>query len=368
MAYPTGQLVVDLRAIADNWKIVQSHLKPNTLCGAVVKANAYGLGVERIAPRIYDQGCRHFYVSNLKEAIQLRSLIGLDAKVYVLMGCIEGSESTFVAKSLAPVIVSMDMFWRWAKFLERIGKSSESVLKINTGMTRLGIQEEEFLKLLDTPKNLETASVSSLMSHLACADEPSHELNAQQIDRFDNLLMKSKNAGFDFGATLANSAGVFLGIKAHYDLVRPGIALYGGNAGLSPNPFKPVVKLNLPIIQVRDVKAGESIGYGATCSFETDRRVAVVSGGYADGIFRSLSNTGWGFLGDRRVPIVGRVSMDSTLFDVTKVDLKELSRPGVSIEILGNNILIDDLAQAAGTIGYEIITSIGARYERCYIE
>ena len=368
MAYPTGQLVVDLRAVADNWKIIQSHLEADVECGAVVKANAYGLGVERIAPKIYVAGCRHFYVANLKEALQLRSLIGLDANAYVLSGCIQGAESTFVERNLIPVIVSMSMFERWSLFASRLGIAPQAVLKVNTGMGRLGIDISEFESLLTDPDQIAHAGINMVMSHFACADEPEHTLNRLQIERFNHLLLQAREAGLKLKATLANSAGVYLGKSAHFDIVRPGIALYGGNPGLKTNPFHRVVSLSLPIIQLRSLLAGEFVGYGATRAFDSKRQIAVVSGGYADGILRSLSNRGWGVVGGVKVPIVGRVSMDSTIFDVTDAPTDVLADPGAAIEILGENISIDDMAQAAGTLGYEVITSLGARYQRCYME
>lgn len=365
MAYPTGELSVDLRAIADNWQIIQKQLNPKTQCGAVVKANAYGLGVDRVAPKLYATGCREFFVSNLKEASQLKSLISADAKIFVLTGCNAGAEEAFIRNKFIPVIISIEMLERWASHASK-HSDAESVLKINSGMGRLGIESLEFEKLVEHKTLLEEASVRYLMSHFACADEPGHALNNTQMYRFEKYLAELEHVGLDVKATLSNSAGVFLSERAHHDIVRPGIALYGGNPGQPENPMRPVVSLHLPILQVRELPAGEFVGYGATLKFEEDRFLAVVSGGYADGLLRSLSNKGWGFLNGRKVPIVGRVSMDSTIFDITEVVQESGLPESSSIELLGSNVSVDDLAKAADTISYEILTSLGSRYQRAY--
>ncbi|MFL0801892.1 MAG: alanine racemase [Agarilytica sp.] len=367
MAYPTGELAVDLHAITENWRYIKSRVSNDVSCGAVVKANAYGLGVDRIAPTIYRAGCRDFFVSNLKEAQQLKSLIGPDADIFVLTGCNPGAEHEFIKRGFVPVIVSFDMLLRWAS-VAKSHPAARAVLKVNTGMGRLGIELSEFERVLQDDTLFEQAKIRFLMSHFACADESSHPLNKKQIQRFKQLQQQLAEKEFQVRYTLANSAGVFIGESVHWDIVRPGIALYGGNPGQKSNPMKPVVGLNLPIIQVRHLPVGECVGYGATQCFDSERYIAVVSGGYADGILRSLGGRGWGYLAGCKVPIVGRISMDSTLFDVTEVVNKSALNSAATIEILGNNISIDDMACAASTISYEILTSLGARYQRCYIE
>ncbi|MFL0809969.1 MAG: alanine racemase [Agarilytica sp.] len=365
MAYPTGELSVDLHAIAENWQIIKNQLKPDTQCGAVVKANAYGLGVDRIAPKLYATGCRDFFVSNFKEAQQLKALIGSEAKIFVLTGCNAGAEEAFIRNQFIPVLVSVEMLERWAAYAEK-SSNAEAALKINTGMGRLGLEPLEFEKLVEHKVILEQAKIQYLMSHFACADEPGHSLNNTQMYRFEKYLEVLKHIGIEVQATLANSAGVFLSLRAHHDIVRPGIALYGGNPGQPQNPMRPVVSLKLPVIQVRHLPAGEFVGYGATLKFDEDRYLAVVSGGYADGLLRSLSGKGWGFLLGCKVPIVGRVSMDSTIFDITEVVQNNGIPKAASIELLGANVTIDDMGQAAGTISYEVLTSLGSRYQRAY--
>ncbi len=367
MAYPTGELSVDLRAIADNWRFIKKQVQPEVACGAVVKANAYGLGVDRIAPKIYRAGCRDFFVSNFKEAMQLKALIGSDAQIFVLTGCSPGAENDFVARGFIPVLVSLEMLRRWAAAVQG-DPAASAVLKVNTGMGRLGIEMAEFEQVIKEKDVLVQARIECVMSHFSCADEAAHPLNEQQITRFAYLKQALSTIGLDVKGSLSNSAGVFLGERAHHETVRPGIALYGGNPGLPDNPMHPVVGLRLPIIQVRKLPAGECVGYGATKCFDGERFIATVSGGYADGIMRSLSNRGWGVVQGHRVPIVGRVSMDSTLFDVTEVVKQGGLAAGASIEILGANVSVDDLAAAAATISYEILTSFGSRYQRCYLD
>jgi len=367
MAYPTGELSVDLRAIAENWRLINKQLKDGIECGAVVKANAYGLGVDRIAPKIYGAGCRSFFVANFKEATQLQSLVGLDAKVFVLSGCIAGAESAFIQRGVIPVLVSYPMLLRWAAVAKR-HPGAQAVLKVNSGMGRLGLEMNEFDNLLRAPELVKQAKIEYLMSHLACADDRHHPLNKKQIERFDSMRSQLADIGVVVKTTLSNSAGIFLGEQAHCDVVRPGIALYGGNPGLEKNPMHPVVGLSLPVIQVRVLPPGESIGYGATKKYSDERAIAIASGGYADGIMRSLSNRGWGFYGGKKVPIVGRISMDSTMFDVTDVIVDHGINEGDAIELLGDNVSIDQLAEAAGTISYEMLTSFGSRYQRCYLE
>ncbi len=367
MAYPTGELTVDLHAIAENWRYMKSQVSGEVSCGAVVKANAYGLGVDRIAPKLYRAGCRDYFVSNLKEAQQLKSLVGPDADIFVLTGCSPGAEREFIKRGFIPVIVSFDMLLRWAS-VAKSNPAARAVLKVNTGMGRLGIELSEFEQALNEEDLFEQAKIHFLMSHFACADESGHPLNEKQIQRFEKLKRQLEDKNIQVRYTLANSAGVFIGQSVHWDIVRPGIALYGGNPGQKSNPMKSVVGLNLPVIQVRHLPVGECVGYGATQCFDSERYIAVVSGGYADGILRSLGNHGWGYLAGCKVPIVGRISMDSTLFDVTEVIEKDALSSAATIEILGNNISIDDMASAGSTISYEILTSLGARYQRCYIE
>lgn len=373
MAYPTGELSISLHAIVQNWRSIQKFLSVDTVCGAVVKANAYGLGVERIAPVLYEAGCRQFFVANLKEAIQLQSLVGRDVEIFVLSGCIAGAEEEFILRKFIPVIVSIEMLGRWHSVLKKQALLNrvdlvQTAVKVNTGMGRLGCAPDELSALLDSSNILQEINITWLMSHLACADESSHPLNGIQLQRFSEIKNQFYKKDIPVRCSFANSDGVFLGEGYHQNLVRPGIALYGGGSHTEDAGLLHVVDLHLPIIQLHKVAPGECVGYGASRCFDKERIVAVVAGGYADGIMRSLGNSGYGWVRGCKVPIVGRISMDSTIFDVTDVENGEMLKPGDGIELLGGHISINELAQACGTIGYEIITAFGARYQRSYLD
>lgn len=281
------------------------------------------------------------------------------------------------------------MFERWALYLEALQEVDRysavdvgCIVKINTGMTRFGLDLSEFESLIDNPQKLSRVGLRFLMSHLACADEPDHPLNAHQLECFSDALARLNAKFFIAGAspvkaTLCNSSGVFLSDRAHYAMVRPGIALYGGNpTPYRDNPMSPVVELELPILQIRVSAEGELIGYGATCQLGGERTLAVVAGGYADGIFRRLGNACFGQVTKKspsgvkkkvRVPMVGRVSMDTCVFDITDAVGNIDISVGDAIELIGESLGIDEQAAAAGTIGYEILTSLGGRYDRKYI-
>lgn len=376
MAYQTGILWVNLLAIADNWLKLKKSVGSSVDCGAVVKASAYGLGVERVAPKLYHVGCRHFFVANFKEGVQLQSLVGLDTAIYVLSGCIAGTEKEFVSRGLIPVIVSREMLERWllikgeesddAVFLDSLSEA-RCILKVDTGMGRLGLAEADFNYYLENASLLKEAGVDILMSHLACADEPAHPLNAIQIERFGKMLSDLQAKLPNIKGSLANSAGMTQLVGAAFDLVRPGIGLYGDSSVTGQCRVMPVVELSLPIIQLRDLPVGQSVGYGATVKFDQERKLAVVAGGYADGIFRSLGNHGFGWLRGCLVPIVGRISMDSTVFDITNVPTVDEVAVGEGIELLGAHVSVAGLAEAAGTVSYEVLTALGERYQRCYL-
>src|SRR5690606_17954899 len=241
-------------------------------------------------------------------------------------------------------------------------------LKLNTGMNRLGIEISDFEALLEQPYILREAGMRWLMSHLACADTPRHTLNSIQLKRFTEMVARIRHEFPDVKASLANSPGIFLSGNTHFDLVRPGIALYGGSPLVDRSiVMKPVVSLHLPVLQVRTLQQGEAVGYGADYIASEPRIVAVVAGGYADGILRSWAASGRGWFNDY-LPVLGRISMDSTIFDITHLSPEQRPAEGEEIEILGEHLTLDDMAQAAGTISYEIITRLGDRLEKRYIE
>ena len=374
-----ASLTVDLSAITHNWQVITEHAGADVLCGVVVKANAYGLGVSPVATALSHVGCRHFFVAHIIEGIELRSLLGANVSIYVLLGFADGEEPLCAKYDLIPIISSVAMFERWLEFAvvnsARGGASKlRAGIKVNTGMTRLGLDVPELQSLMSfRAKCLHDAGVELVMSHLACADDEPHPLNQKQIHLFQSVVSawQSTPSLPKFKFSLTNSAGVLLHRSSHFDLVRPGIALYGGDVGGGQTVFggalKHVVNLMLPIMQLRHVSAGETVGYGATFLCETDRVVAVVAGGYADGLFRFLGNNAWGYLNGVRVPLIGRVSMDSCMFDVSEVYSEDLHLETLSIEILGDFISINELASRCGTVGYEILTSLGTRFQRSYV-
>lgn len=356
-SYPI--LKIDLAALANNYRLLQRQA-PGARVGAVVKANAYGLGAETVASALYLEGCRDFFVSSTEEGVALRPLLP-QAQLFVLQGVEPGDEVHCQASALTPVLISAAMAKRYLSQMP----NSAFALKVNTGMNRLGLEPAEFLSLLPS---LAPGACRLLMSHLACADEPGHPLNAQQLQQFEYLAEIARAAMPNVQLSLANSAGIFLGASYHFDVLRPGAALYGINPGnLASGVLAPVAQLLLQVIQTRTLAAGSQVGYGATYFAERDTPVVVVSGGYADGLMRALSQKGCAWFNGTRLPLIGRVSMDSLVFDVSALPAALRPIEGDRLEVFGPNISIDDQAQIAGTIGYEIFTRLGERCQRQYI-
>ena len=361
----TATLTIDFDALAANYRQLRDLAAPAE-CGAVVKADAYGLGMAQAAPALSKAGCRTFFVATLGEAKSLRSLLP-DAVIYVFGGLLPGSAEAFRASHLRPVLNSAEEIQEWADFCSRAGDKLPCAVHIDRGMNRLGLSSTD----IDTLANSDIWSaltLSLVMSHLACADDPSHAKNAEQRAIFETLRAKLPDAP----TSLANSAGILLGPDFAYDLVRPGIALYGGHPQRrGANPFASVVTLKGRILQVRDAEAGETVGYGATRTLQRPTRVAVVSVGYADGIFRALSSRDGEdglvvHLGPHAAPILGRVSMDLIAVDVTDIP-PDLSARGEWVELIGPKTSAHDFAVHAGTIDYEVLTNLGRRASRHYI-
>lgn len=358
-------LTIDLDAIAANWRSHVERLAPGAECAAVVKANAYGLGLDRVAPALAKAGCRRFFVALLDEALKLRALLP-EAKIHVLNGLEAGSEGEFLENRLTPILDSLDEISLWSTFARVRGQALEADLHVDTAMARLGLPPEEMATLAAEPERLEGIAVSHLMSHLACAEDRDNPLNQAQLEDFWRHREALEATVGPFKASLANSSGIFLGPEYHFDLVRPGASLYGVNpTPEEPNPMAQVVRLQGKILQVRQIDSGRSVGYGATWTAERISRIATVAVGYGDGYPRTLGNVGVAAVGETKVPVVGRVSMDLITLDVTDVP-DGLARPGAYADLIGPLNPVDDLAQAAGTIGYEILTNLGPRYERVY--
>lgn len=341
-------LTIDLDAVAANWRALDNLSAATTETGAVVKADAYGLGTGRVGPTLAAAGARKFFVALAEEGAALRSILGPGPEIYILSGMMPGDPPLLREASLVPVLNSLAQIFAFREALP----NWPCALQTDSGMNRLGIEPGELAPALDT---LSLLDLRLVMSHLACADIPEHPQNAIQAAEFETTLHHLPG----LPASLSATGGIQLGSRFHHTLTRPGIGLYGGL------PFanaRPVVSLSLPVLQVRDVAPGESVGYGATWRTLRPSRVATLSGGYADGLMRAL---GCGeislFCGDIACPLIGRISMDLIGVDVT--DLPELP---AHLDILSAAQGVDALAKAAGTIGYEILTSLGDRYTRVY--
>ncbi len=360
-----AHLTIDLAALKANYRLLARTAAPAE-CAAAVKANAYGLGIERVGPALFEVGCRRFFVALPAEGITLRKLLP-EAKIHILAGLLPETEPAYLEYRLDPVLNSLNDLRLWADFAARQGPLP-ALLHLDTGMTRLGLLETDIRRLAADPALLENIEVEFVMSHLACADDADNPMNRQQLERLRHfralLPEKLKNTPVSF----ANSAGIFLGPEYHFDMVRPGIALYGGNphAG-APNPMQEVVRLRGRILQVQDVDSESPVGYGATFRTGEPSRIASVSVGYADGYFRALGNKAECAIKDIKVPVVGRVSMDIITIDVSRVPEGDCQVGGF-VDLIGGAVPLDELATHADTIPYEILTSLGSRYYREYLE
>jgi len=358
-------LTVDLAALRANWARL-NQASGRAECAGVIKADAYGLGLAPIAKALTSEGCKTFFVATVDEGRAVRE-VQPGATIYVLDGLLPGAEAYYAGFDLRPVLASLAEVRDWAAYSRARGRRMAAAIHIDTGLNRLGMPEAELDQLAASPDLLAAFENTLVMSHLACADHPDDPMNERQRLRFEQLRAKLPPAP----ASLANSGGTFLGARYHFDLVRPGIALYGGRAHEGkPNPMQTVVRLAAKILQVREVAPGASVGYGATYKVQQPARIAVIAVGYADGFLRALSvATGEagpiGYIGDYPVPIVGRVSMDFITADVTSVP-PELARRGAWIEVMGHRVTVDDLTDRAGTIGYELLSRLSQRVYRVY--
>ena len=342
----TGRLTIDLDAIAANWRALDGMSGETVQTAAVVKADAYGLGVAKVGRALAAAGARRFFVAVVEEGAALREALGPGPEISVFSGHMSGDTDMIHDLNLVPMLNSMDQLTRHFEALP----GHAFGIQLDTGMNRLGMEPGEWAAI--APIAL-AQGPSLVMSHLACADEPDHAMNARQLAAFHEMT-----DGIDVPRSLAATGGILLGPDYHFDLTRPGVGLYGG---LPYEEAKPVAFLDLPVIQIRDLAPGETVGYANGWEAERPSRIATVSGGYADGLQRHISNQAVLFHEDEPCPIVGRVSMD-----LIGVDVTHLREKPKSLSMLGNNQSVDDLADVAGTIGYEILTQLGARYARRY--
>lgn len=365
----TGQpvLTIDLPAIQSNWRTLRGATAGARTAG-VVKSNGYGCGASRVASALKAAGCDLLFVATAEEGLELRQNAELSTiTICVLNGCGVNRENEFKNNSLIPVLNSLNDFKTWISFQQSEGEPHPFVLHIDTGMNRLGMSAQDAALIAADP-DFAQASVLFAMSHLACADTPDHPKNADQFAAFTKAAAPLKQVHPDLILSLANSAGIYLGPDFCMNIVRPGIALYGGQPVSGKRlPLEPVVHLHAPLLQVRDVAAGDSVGYGATHIAARNSRIATIPLGYGDGILRAAGNEGFGFIGKTRAPMIGRVSMDLITLDITDVPEAD-AHPGTWVEILGENVSIDQLGAASGSFGYEILTGLGDRYIRRYID
>lgn len=357
----SGCLTIDLSALRRNYRTLSAMLAPVKAAG-VVKADAYGLGAAPVSRALYDEGCRHFFVAHFGEAQSLNPHLPDDARLFVLNGLQPGQEPTCARMGVVPVLNSLAQFHRWAETAAGLGQRLPAVLQFDTGMSRLGIPPEERAAVAAALAAGTGVDVLFVMSHLACADEPEQPQNGAQHE----TLRQIADDFPQYGVCFANSGGIFLGPQYHGILARPGIALYGGAPNTTrPNPMEAVVRLDLAVIQTRTVPAGTRVGYGGAHVTRIETRLATLAAGYADGLPRCLGDVGAVWYHGIRLPIVGRVSMDSMTVDISALPEGTLSL-GSAVEMIGPHQTLDDLADAAGTISYEILTSLGHRYHRRY--
>ena len=364
---PSGRLTIDLGAIVRNWRAL-GKVSPTALTGAVVKANAYGTGLTRTATALAQAGAKFFFVATPDEGLELRTALP-DVHIFVLNGLYQGAADFYLAHKLMPALSSPEMLEEWMDICLAHNEAFPAALHFDTGMNRLGFRLSDTAHVRDRLSEFGYLP-QMVMSHLACADQPTHEKSRTQLALFQTVLAQFPG----IPASFANSAGLMSNREYHFQMVRPGIALYGGRAiGGRPNPMAHAVKLEVPVLQVRPARTGETVGYSALQSIDKESRLATIAIGYADGFFRSLSSTstkpgGRVAFNGRIMPVVGRVSMDLVTVDITELG-ENAPKAGDYVEVLGPTISIDDQADIAGTIGYEVLTTLRVgRYKRDYIQ
>ncbi|MGI9512528.1 MAG: alanine racemase [Anderseniella sp.] len=356
-------LTINLAALVENWRLIARTVAPAE-CAATIKADGYGCGAREVAQALWNAGCRTFFVALPMEGKQVRDALP-EAVIYILDGLLAGQADFYIAHDLRPCLVDPADLNEWA---DTVNGSHKAAVHIDTGINRLGFDRAQAEALAADAAMMKRAGLCLMMSHLASGEDEANSSNANQRDRFAEL----RSLFPDLPASLANAPGTFLGPDYCHDLVRPGVALYGGNPlSGKPNPMQPVVSLSAPILQVRHVDQGDGVGYGATWQAHRPSRIAIVGAGYADGLLRAMSwpaqhdGPAKAFVAGQMAPIVGRVSMDMITIDVTDLDPQQVDR-GTKAELLGANISVDDWARWSGTISYEILTSLGRRYAKVY--
>lgn len=342
----TATLTIELDAIAANWRALDGLAEASVETAAVVKADGYGLGSQQVSKALAQAGTKTFFVADTTEGIAVRNAVGASAEICVFAGHMAGDTDDLARHSLIPMLNSDEQFYRHQDQMP----NRPFGVQLDSGMNRLGMEAGEFSRLQD---RILIAGPQLVMSHMACTDVPDHPQNLAQLRAFHQMT-----DGLGLRRSLAATGGILLGPQYHFDLIRPGIGLYGG---LPFETAKPVVGISIPVIQIRDVAVGETVGYAASWCAQRPSRIATIAAGYADGLIRAMGGLAQVWAGEIAVPVIGRVSMDMLTIDVT-----DLPEPPQAFDILGPHQNIDDLAVAAGSIGHEILTSLGARYKRVY--
>ena len=340
----TATATIDLNAIRQNWQKLRS-ISSND-AAAVVKANAYGLGLAQVTKALYAEGARIFFVATVEEGAELRSILGKKPDIYVFSGHMVGDTELIKNYNLIPLINSIEQLSRHSKLL----REKKFGVQLDTGMNRLGLEPMEWESAKELALSLNPVLI---MSHLACADDPNHKMNSKQLDIFLTLTNK-----ININKSLAATGGILLGPEYHFDLTRPGIGIYG----CSPmQDCLPVLKIDIPVIQIRNIESGETVGYGNTWTSPCKKKIATISAGYADGLFRAIGKKAKLYFEEISCPIVGRISMD-----LIGVDITSLKVDPVRLELINSQQTVDNIAEGAETIGYEFLTSLGNRYSRNY--
>jgi alanine racemase len=354
-------ITIDLDALTANYRDCLAEVAPGD-CAAVVKADAYGLGIARVARALAGAGCRRFFTATHREGIGLRGLLP-ETEIYVFEGVREDSAEALLQHGLVPVLITPVQCRFWANIGRQQSRQLPAVLNLDTGMTRLGMGPSEIATLLERPDDLRQLDLRYVMTHLACADEGDGERVQAQLDRFDELRVRLPDAPTSIG----NSAGSLMGPGYSGDLARVGIALFGGNPFLDDShAARPVLRIQSRVLQLRDITEPTPVGYGATWTAPAGARIATVGTGYADGYPWSLGNRGIAAVGGHRVPVVGRVSMDLITLDVTGVP-EDLVQPGSLVDLIGPDVSLEEVAERAGTINYEILTRLSQRAQRRFL-
>lgn len=353
-------LTIDLGAVRENYRRLKQRLG-TTACAGVVKADGYGLGAVEVATALASEGCEVFFVAHVQEGIELRGALGSKPTIYVLNGILPGAEMEAAAAGLSAVANSVEQLAAWRDTARLVGKRLPVAIQVDSGMSRLGMAPAEVEAVAAASDALDGLDLRLVMSHLACADEPEHRGNRAQLSEFQRLRALLPAAP----ASLANSSGVFLGADYHFDLARPGAALYGINpTPASKNPMAPVVRLEARVIQTRTLGAGAGIGYGHTVVTGGTLQTATIALGYADGWRRRAMAAA--HFEDVSLPFIGRVSMDSIILDISALPAGRL-KPGDYVQMIGPSQTLDEVAGLTETIGYEILTSLGHRFHRNYV-